>query len=753
MRTSSSTARMVRGATCRHVGAAPSAVGWAEEGGGGGGPGGILVDAAPSGLGPGDDARPQDELQQRHHQEQQQQQAAAFDPDVVVPAPPPPPPPPPHHHHQDTDATQAVGSDLPVEPTAELDAMVLDRVSKMVLGDDNAGGCVGSSEAPSPSTTSTSTSTALVVEDPLPPVGGGEDGTWSDETAAATGTAETMTAATAATARPPARRFRVRSASVTAIATGDTCTADGGEQRRGVNRNNKRDATDLTATPVTNNQTARPTGSAGTVPGDPTPSPVRDVGVHPLLWVGTAGSTSISSSTTTSSSSSSAGLLPRLSPPLGLRSPTSTCTTAGGILIPPRACLASSNSPTSTAATPTVTVETICCTTTTNTTNATTTATTNATPCPRHQLSKDGTSLTIDGGANGGRKRRMLKKRHRRSNASFLAGAGCGVININMSMSMNVASSSSSWEGNVAIPSNEGGGPAAVEDGGCLGGILPDLADILDGACGGGTEDVIDGIGGMATVRGSPCHANGIGGGGGCPHHPLAAGCGEGSSFPLPFWLVARAARRSGSTSSRPSSTTLSSGGISQGSSRPERSNHSPEPHPLARPKRPSAPTPPGASVMSQISCNVFDQRLDRLASGVQMPTARGTAAGSSGGNGLPPPPNLVPKFRASPLPFSANLRLTPQPRRAAASRKGISSRRVRTGAKSGGNLGATLSVSTGFGNSAAFSPHHPPLEGPPRYRQIGGSGGFPIPPVDSIGTMLRDHDKTCANRCMSNSL
>lgn len=68
----------------------------------------------------------------------------------------------------------------------------------------------------------------------------------------------------------------------------------------------------------------------------------------------------------------------------------------------------------------------------------------------------------------------MLKKRHRRSNASFLlAGAaiGCG-------------------RGGGGGGANDG---AVADDVGCLGGILPDLADIFDGACEGGTEDVVDG--------------------------------------------------------------------------------------------------------------------------------------------------------------------------------------------------------------------------------------------------------------------
>ena len=225
----------------------------------------------------------------------------------------------------------------------------------------------------------------------------------------------------------------------------------------------------------------------------------------------------------------------------------------------------------------------------------------------------------------------------------------------------------------------------------------------------------------------------------GSPHPLAAGGCGSSSSFPDPFGLVTKA-RRSRSRSPRPSSTTLGSGGTSsQGSGgRFVRPNYSPVPHPLARPKRPSAPTPPGAGMMSQ-SSSVFDRRLDRLASGVKMPSSKGTT-GSSSSSGMPAPPNLVPKFRASPLPFSANLHVTPQPRRAAASRQhthhgksiaasgggrnGTAGRRVRGGAKPGSNIGATLSAATGFGSSAAFAA--------PSFSR----GSTPVPPPGNGGTI-----------------
>ena len=118
---------------------------------------------------------------------------------------------------------------------------------------------------------------------------------------------------------------------------------------------------------------------------------------------------------------------------------------------------------------------------------------------------------------------------------------------------------------------------------------------------------------------------------------------------------------------------------------------------------------------MSQSS--VFDQRLDRLASGVKMArapksvpsAAKGRSGG--GGNSTMAAPGFVPKFRSSPLPFSANLHVTPQPRRVSG-QQGTSSvvkkaasttgKRVRGGAKSGRAGG--LSVSTGFGRAAAPS-------------------------------------------------
>ena len=609
------------------------------------------------------------------------------------------------------------------EPTAEWEAMVLERVSRMGLGDDNnnnnnnshtdnAGPIRnrGSSEVPSPAATSTSTSTSASAS----------ISTSISTSSTASVEDPVQITITAPTARRPARRFRVRAAGTTSAATNQSIAGiDGTSMHQSTesnnNKTNKRGATDLAATPVTNNQTTRP--------GDQTPPPTTvdtacNVGAHPLLLMTNTGSTSTS------------GLLPRLSPPLGLRSPTTTNINPNTNVndkcryIHATASSASS-SPTSTTATPTVTAQMLSC---------------SIPTCTQQQLSADGTSLAIDGGPNGGpRKRRMLKKRHRRSNASLIAGAafGCG------------------GGGNAA---NDGGSSSAVKEIGCLGGILPDLTGIFDGACGGGADDVVaDGDGTASTGN---AYANGIGGRS-SPHSLAAGGCGSSStsssssscscSFPDPFGLVTKT-RRSRSRSPRPSSTTLGSGGTSsQDSSRFARPNFFPVPHPLARPKRPSAPTPPGASMMSQTS-SVFDRRLDRLASGVQMPSSKGTsttAGDSSSGSGMPAPPNLVPKFRASPLPFSANLHVTPQPRRATASRQhthhgksiaggrnGTAGRRVRGGAKPGSHMGGTLSASTGFAGSAtfaapSFSRGSTPVPPP------GNGGTIPAPPPTPVDTML----------------
>ena len=219
---------------------------------------------------------------------------------------------------------------------------------------------------------------------------------------------------------------------------------------------------------------------------------------------------------------------------------------------------------------------------------------------------------------------------------------------------------------------------------GCCG-ILPDLADIF-GTCGGGAEDAAAVVNGQTSENGPSGVFVGISGGSGCP------------TFPDPFGLVARKAGRS----PRP------------GFSARSRTN-SPVPSMLlasSRP-RPSAPTPLGAS-MSQSS--VFDQRLDRLASGVKMMTSASVSSTSQGrsgaGGGTMAAPGLVPKFRSGPLPFSANLHVTPQPRRVSGQQQGKSSvvknaasaagRRVRGGANSGRAGG--LSASTGFGRAAAPS-------------------------------------------------
>ena len=246
----------------------------------------------------------------------------------------------------------------------------------------------------------------------------------------------------------------------------------------------------------------------------------------------------------------------------------------------------------------------------------------------------------------------MLRRGHRRNPHTALSGHG------------------------TAIPTNGVG---------CCG-ILPDLADIF-GACGGGADDAAAVVNGQTSENG-PSGVFVGGSGGGCP------------TFPDPFGLVARKAGRS----PRP------------GAGARSRSNSPVPPMLLASSRpRPSAPTPLGAS-MSQSS--VFDQRLDRLASGVKMMTSASvssTRKGRSGAGGRTmAAPGLVPKFRSSPLPFSANLHVTPQPRRVSGQQQGKSSvvtnvsrtstagKRVRGGANSGRAGG--LSVSTGFGRAAAPS-------------------------------------------------
>ena len=211
---------------------------------------------------------------------------------------------------------------------------------------------------------------------------------------------------------------------------------------------------------------------------------------------------------------------------------------------------------------------------------------------------------------------------------------------------------------------------------GCCG-ILPDLADIF-GTCGGGADDAAAVVNGQTTENGTSGVFGGGSGGSGCP------------TFPDPFRLVAQKAGRS---------------------PRPGAGNRSQTNSPIPRP---SAPTTLGAS-MSQIS--VFDRRLDRLASGAKRMTSASVSSTSSkgrsgAGGGTAAAPGLVPKFRSSPLPFSANLHVTPQPRRVSGQQQGASSvvknaarttgRRVRGGAKSGRAGG--LSASTGFGTAAAPS-------------------------------------------------
>ena len=226
---------------------------------------------------------------------------------------------------------------------------------------------------------------------------------------------------------------------------------------------------------------------------------------------------------------------------------------------------------------------------------------------------------------------------------------------------------------------------------GCCG-ILPDLAGIF-GTCGGGggAEDAAV-VHGRTTENGpSGVFVGGSGGGSGCP------------TFPDPFGLVARKAGRS----PRPGASAMS---------RSRSRSNSPVPPMLlasSRP-RPSAPTPPGASMRQS---SVFDRRLDRLASGVKRMTSASVSSASSkgrsgAGGGTAAAPGLVPKFRSSPLPFSANLHVTPRPRRVSGQQQGASSvvknaarttgRRVRGGAKSGRAGG--LSASTGFGTAAAPS-------------------------------------------------
>jgi len=244
-----------------------------------------------------------------------------------------------------------------------------------------------------------------------------------------------------------------------------------------------------------------------------------------------------------------------------------------------------------------------------------------------------------------------------------------------------------------------GDGTAIPTNGGGCCGILPDLADIF-GPCGGGADDA-EVVNGRTTENGTSSGVFvGGSGGSGCP------------SFPDPFGLVARKAGRS----PRPGA----GAGARLNSPVPPMLS-APSSNPSTRVKRPSAPTPLGAS-MSQSS--VFDQRLDRLASGVKMMTSTSvssTGKGRSGaGGGTMAAPGLVPKFRSSPLPFSANLHVTPLPRRVSGQQQGKSSvvknaasaagRRVRGGTNSG--RAGCLSTSTGFGRAAAPStPSAPGLE------------------------------------------